>query len=68
MTSEDSNEVNLQIVIKPARPSTLETSNFGINRSIESFHLITFFFLNQIVLSNIIILGNHQVINIDALN
>ena len=43
MTSENSNEVNLQIVIKPARPSTLETSNFGINRSSENVHLITFF-------------------------
>ena len=44
MTSESSENLDLQIVIKPVRPSTLDTTNFGkkvnINDVISLFHFL----------------------------
>ena len=45
MTSENSENLDFQIVIKPVRPSTLDTINFGkkdnINDVISLFHFFT---------------------------
>ena len=44
MTSESSENLDLQIVIKPVRPSTLDTTNFGkkvnINDVISLFNFL----------------------------
>ena len=45
MTSENSQNLDFQIVIKPVRPSTLDTTNFGkkvnINDVISVLHFFT---------------------------